>query len=432
VTVTDAQNCTSTHTLNLVAPTKIRLNSETKQVTCFDFANGEAQIIPTGAINLYTYKWDSAAGGQTRQRALGLRAGSYRVTVTDSTGCIADTLITITQPSSLRINNVLKILNKCVGDSLGGIAMQLVGGTPQYKIRWERGDTAATLTRLRAGTYRVTVKDLNDCTIIDSVTLVQPNGVTAITTIKPVKCHGNLDGSIVLNASGGTPPYRFSTDDRTYNGINSLVGLKSGDYYLYVKDNNDCTWFDRVYVPTPAKLSVDAGVDRTIELGDSTRLSAGVQNAQGRVLLTWKAPYDSTLSCKICASPVAKPLFTIKYDVYARDTAGCTASDDIMIKVEKPRFVIVPTGFTPNADNVNDILYIHGKVGVKIKSFRIFDRWGEMVYSAHDFLPNDPQFGWDGKFHGEPMNTGIFVWAIEVQYLDGATDALKGNFTLLR
>jgi large repetitive protein len=75
---------------------------------------------------------------------------------------------------------------------------------------------------------------------------------------------------------------------------------------------------------------------------------------------------------------------------------------------------------------------VHGREGVKVKVFKIYDRWGELVFSAADFKPNNPAFGWDGTFHGEPMNTGIFVWFMEVQYLDGATDVFKGNFTLLR
>ena len=129
---------------------------------------------------------------------------------------------------------------------------------------------------------------------------------------------------------------------------------------------------------------------------------------------------------------MAKPLFTIKYNVSAKDTMGCLATDEMTVTVEKPRLVVVPTGFTPNADNVNDVLYVHGREGVKVKVFKIYDRWGELVFAATDFKPNDEAFGWDGKFHGEPMNTGVFVWFMEVQYLDGATDVFKGNFTLLR
>ncbi|MEY4933942.1 MAG: hypothetical protein RIS64_301 [Bacteroidota bacterium] len=432
VTVTDAANCQSTSTVDLITPSRIQLTTEVKNVSCFGLSNGEGYALATGSANQFTYKWDSAAAGQLTQRARNLAAGSYKVTVTDTSGCQGEAVITITQPSSLRINTYRITPNQCVGDLLGSIQLNLVGGTPQYKIHWSNGDSTATITRLRAGTYAVTITDLNDCKLIDSLQLRQPNGVSVVEVVKPVKCYGNLDGSITLNATGGTPPYRYSTDEVIYNGINQLVGLKAGNYNVYIVDNNNCKWFNVVNVPTPPKFMIEAGGDRVITLGDSTRLSADAQNARGNVTFTWKAPYDSTLSCKICPAPMAKPLFTIKYNVSAKDTMGCLATDELTVTVEKPRLVVVPTGFSPNSDNVNDVLYVHGREGVKVKVFKIYDRWGELVFSAADFKPNNPAFGWDGTFHGEPMNTGIFVWFMEVQYLDGATDVFKGNFTLLR
>jgi gliding motility-associated-like protein len=432
VTVTDNANCQSTGTVDLITPSRIQLTTEVKNVSCFGLGNGEGFVRATGSANLFTYKWDSAAAGQLTQRARNLIAGNYRVTVTDTSGCTGETSLTVTQPSSLRINNARITPNQCVGDLLGSIELQLVGGTPQYKINWSNNDSTATITRLRAGTYAVTITDLNDCKLIDSVRLQQPNGVSVVEVVKPVKCYGNLDGSITLNATGGTPPYRYSTDEVIFNGINSLVGLKAGDHNVYILDNNNCKWFNRINVPTPPKFTINVGPDRVITLGDSTRLSADAQNARGNVTFTWKAPYDSTLSCKICPAPMAKPLFTIQYNVSAKDTMGCLATDELLVTVEKPRLVVVPTGFTPNADNVNDVLYVHGREGVKVKVFKIYDRWGELVFAASDFKPNDEAYGWDGKFHGEPMNTGIFVWFMEVQYLDGATDVFKGNFTLLR
>jgi gliding motility-associated-like protein len=432
VTVTDAANCQSTGSVDLITPSRIQLTTEVKNVSCFGLSNGEGLVNARGSANLFTYKWDSAAAGQLTQRARNLAAGAYRVTVTDTSGCQGETVITVTQPATLRINNSRITPNQCVGDVLGSIQLQLVGGTPQYKIRWSNNDSAATITRLRAGTYVVTITDLNDCKLIDSLQLRQPNGVTVTEVVKPVKCYGNLDGSITLNAIGGTPPYRYSTDEVIFNGINSLVGLKAGNHKVYILDNNNCKWFNLINVPTPPKFTINAGPDQVITLGDSTRLSVDAQNARGNVTFTWKAPYDSTLSCKICPSPMAKPLFTIQYNVSAKDTMGCLATDELLVTVEKPRLVVVPTGFTPNADNVNDVLYVHGRDGVKVKVFKIYDRWGELVFAASDFKPNNPAFGWDGTFHGEPMNTGIFVWFMEVQYLDGATDVFKGNFTLLR
>ena len=219
---------------------------------------------------------------------------------------------------------------------------------------------------------------------------------------------------------------------KDYNGISQIVGVKAGKYDVYVKDANNCIWFDNVTVASPPRFMVEASPDITINLGDKIPLFANVSNNRGTVTLTWRQPYDSTLSCLKCPNPFAKPMSTILYVVNGVDTIGCTASDSVKVTVQKPRNVLVPTGFTPNEDQINDILVVHGRTGTIIKVFRIYDRWGEMLYEAKEFKVNDESFGWDGKFRGQYMNTGQYVWYLEAQYIDGATEIYKGHTTLLR
>jgi gliding motility-associated-like protein len=123
---------------------------------------------------------------------------------------------------------------------------------------------------------------------------------------------------------------------------------------------------------------------------------------------------------------------TIVYTVVGIDSVGCRATDSVKITVEKPRNIYVPTGFTPNGDNVNDKLIVHGRNGTQIDLFRIYDRWGELVYEARTFSINDENAGWNGRFKGIEMMSGIFVWYIEATYIDGAKETLKGHTTLMR
>ena len=211
-----------------------------------------------------------------------------------------------------------------------------------------------------------------------------------------------------------------------------LVGLRAATYDVYVKDANNCVWFERANVGSPAQMTVNAGEDKTIRLGESTQLTATPSNNQGNATFIWKAPYDSTLSCTRCATPVSKPLFTITYVVTATDSAGCTATDDVKVTVLKNGQIFIPTAFSPNADGTNDKLRVRGKEGIKVKSYKIYDRWGELIYEARDFLINDENAGWDGTFNGQPMNQGTFVWFVEAQFLDGSIESFKGNTTLLR
>lgn len=108
------------------------------------------------------------------------------------------------------------------------------------------------------------------------------------------------------------------------------------------------------------------------------------------------------------------------------------ASDDIVVYVDKTRKVFVPTAFTPNGDNINDVLLTHGETDAFILEFKIFDAWGELVFEAKDFYVGDENIYWDGIFRGKNMNNGSFVWYIEVRYIDGDVELLKGTFDLLR
>src|SRR5690606_26616494 len=111
---------------------------------------------------------------------------------------------------------------------------------------------------------------------------------------------------------------------------------------------------------------------------------------------------------------------------------GCRASDRILVVVEKPRKVFVPTAFSPNGDLNNDRLLVHGQQTAQVVEFRVYDRWGELVYEGQDFPLNDTDNGWDGEFRGKPMDPGVYVWVLEVEYMDGVREVFKGNTTLIR
>ena len=114
--------------------------------------------------------------------------------------------------------------------------------------------------------------------------------------------------------------------------------------------------------------------------------------------------------------------------------AGCVDSDSIIIYVDRGEGqVYVPTAFSPNDDGVNDLFRIYsGPTVTRIKSFLVFDRWGELVYKYEDFDPKDPSRGWNGKLDGKPMNPAVFVWFAEVEFVDGSTKVLEGEVNLMR
>ena len=127
------------------------------------------------------------------------------------------------------------------------------------------------------------------------------------------------------------------------------------------------------------------------------------------------------------------PIEDIVYSLTVVDTNGCEGFDDVLIEVDKNRNVYIPNTFTPNGDGTNDVFRVYAGVGVnRITKFQVFDRWGESVFEATDLIPNDlgPD-GWDGTFKGEFMNPGVFIYLIEVEFVDGVVLLYRGDITLL-
>jgi len=120
------------------------------------------------------------------------------------------------------------------------------------------------------------------------------------------------------------------------------------------------------------------------------------------------------------------------YSVVVTNIFGCIATDTIFINsLCKSAQVFIPNAFTPDGDGLNDVLMVRGK-GVTIKSFRIFNRWGELVFEKENFYPNELKYGWDGKVRGVPATPDVFVYTAEVFCDNGIPYTYKGNISLLK
>jgi gliding motility-associated-like protein len=123
----------------------------------------------------------------------------------------------------------------------------------------------------------------------------------------------------------------------------------------------------------------------------------------------------------------------ITYHVRVTTQYGCEAEDDLRIIVACGKgAVYIPNAFTPNGDGKNDVFYIKGYGIQRVKSFRIFNRWGQLVFQRENFLPNDRNFGWDGTFNGKPADSGAFVYITEVVCNEGKPIVEKGTVVLIR
>ncbi len=183
---------------------------------------------------------------------------------------------------------------------------------------------------------------------------------------------------------------------------------------------------------------VFGGKESNIQLVDSTQF--------GGIKIGVRKPSDTTTTVPQGLRPLSRSVGTanvpvgtvVKKDAAAEESKKIKEADIEKLLGEPSsgggslKAVRVPTAFSPNGDFVNDLLLVSGQKNSTARVFRIYDRWGKIVYEAKDFALNDPKTGWDGTFRGKPMDPGDFSWKLEVKYVDGARAMYKGNTTLIR
>jgi gliding motility-associated-like protein len=443
VTIADKSGCFNTFSYKLDEPDKILINATSKtNPFCNGSSEGSILVNASGGTGGFGYQWSpNVITGNSTNNPLNLKAGNYTVTVTDQTNCKSDTSFTLTQPTAVALNIADITNNKCAGDSTGSIKISGKDGTGPYNFNWSTSpkDTLSSISKLPNGKYQYTITDKNGCKFSDTLVVNSPLPLIVNSTSTGITCFGGNDGSINISYFGGVSPYTFSLDGKKYNGIQNLVGLYAGDYDIFVKDANGCVASNFTSIYNPPKLEVEVfsdsffnSKDTTILLGDSIKLFPKVKNQTPPVSYVWNEPVLGQLNCLKCDYPFAKPNYSALYYLTAIDSKGCRAKSSITINVRKDNKVVFPTGFTPNNDGNNEIFYPRGKDSIKVADFRIYDRWGELVFQSGGFKMNEKIGGWDGTFRGQEMISSVYVWVCEVIYPDYTTEIFRGQVTLIR
>lgn len=438
VTITDANGCFIEDTANVVELPALNPAGGiiANPVSCFGGNDGSIEVLGmTGGTAPYAYAW-STTPPQDSSVAIDLTAGVYTLTITDANGCTFGPVnVTVNEPAAPISVTVTTINPSCNGEADGSITVDAVGGTPSYTYSWSDGQTTQTASGLPIGTYNVTITDANGCTDSTSGTLIEPNPLDASLTAIETSCNGVRDGRILVDTVfGGTGPYSYSIDGVNYQPTDIIFfGLAGGNYDVSVQDANGCMYEETILVEEPPLIVVDLGPDVELELGDNMMLEA-IVNTVDSLGYSWTSnPGDSTMSCTDCPTPVIAPTRTTTYTVTVQDTSGCTATDAILVTLDKNRNVFIPNVFTPNGDGRNDEFYVYAGTGVvNIKTFMIYDRWGAKLYEATNIQPNDASVGWDGTFRGQNMQAGVYVFYIEIEFADGIKFPYKGDLTLIR
>jgi len=143
------------------------------------------------------------------------------------------------------------------------------------------------------------------------------------------------------------------------------------------------------------------GLDTTIYLGESAYL-----HGDGGDDVSW-TPAGS-LDDPSSLDPTATPPATTQYTITVLSVAGCLSSDSVTVHVVERPLVLFPNAFSPNGDGINDLYSIITRGDIANFVFRIYDRWGEVLFETSNITD-----GWDGKLNGKDLEMGTYVYSFQ-------------------
>ena len=313
-----------------------------------------------------------------------------------------------------------------------------------YSYQWEDADgnslgSFANIDVSNAGDYYLFIENsTNGCTGSASIEVIQDQNVPQAASIDVIMpdCFGESTGVInVQEIEGGTAPYVYSINGSDYSGSSFYPELPAGVYELALEDANGCEWSTTIEVNEPAALTLDLGLDLELVWGDSSSITAGINIPNNQIDTIIWTPVDQLICTDDnCLEVGVLPSYSFAVSATVIDTNGCKVRDDLIVNLEKERKVFIPNAFSPNGDENNDIfmVYAHDPTVKGINFMRVFNRWGEIVFDLSNLEPNEAADGWDGTFHGEELNPAVFVYIVEVEFIDGHIEMYKGDVTLMK
>ena len=356
-------------------------------------------------------------------------AGTYTVTLTatDAWGCTA----TITQQVVVYPPPIITAspdTTICLGDTA---TLHASGGV---SYTWSPPATLSCIAcnpasawPLATSTYTVTGTDIHGCVNTDTVSISLKTKTTSTAYGDTAICQGVR---VPLYDSGATKFTWLPPSGLSSNNIADPIADPTGTItYTVIAQLGSCipdtNYVTVIVYPIP---TVNAGPDQTILAGTTAQLQA-----TGTNIYTYSWSPAATLNCETCSNPVASMSVTTTYMVDVASDHDCRTSDSVTIHLYcNTSQVFIPNSFTPNGDGQNDVFYPRGTGIQLIKSFRIYNRWGELLFERDNIQMNDEKNAWDGSYGSATPRPDVYVYVIDAVCETGEPVFIKGDVTIIR
>ncbi len=382
-----------------------------------------------------TWTWQFSDGrtanGKVLNQLLFATAGIFntRLVAVNSSGC-KDTAETQVEAFALPVVNAGADKSICQGRG------QAITATGAASYTWSpaTGLSCATCaspiaTPAVATVYQVTGKNLQGCVAKDSITISVKYPFQMKYSKGDTLCVGE---SVELSASGAAS-YAWSPSAGLSSSDKPKVTARPNsttNYMLVGTDDLGC-FKDTAYFPVKVYPipTVEAGADLTINVGQAKTLTPII--SPDVTAVNWY-PTGSIFRSTYPSIDI-KPKQTTQYKVEVSNAGGCTASDLLnVIVLCNGANVFIPNTFSPNGDGANEQFYPRGTGLFTIKTARIFNRWGELVFEKYNMKANEAGGGWDGSYKGQKLASDVFVYMFEIVCDNDAVLLYKGDVALIR
>ena len=375
ITVRDGNDCRYIESITVEEPDLLEVTYVRTHVDCHEGNTGGIDITVSGGTAAYIFDWSNL---NSNEDLINIPAGTYELIISDANNCTLSTAIDINEPSEIVFNiNTVNLI--CEGIDGGQISISSIsGGTPAYEYSINGvifQPSANSFDNLSSGNYTIVIRDQNGCMKDSSVILDEPIGYSTIVNLEDVEgCNGDATGSINFSVSGNTPPYSYNWSNG--ESTSSIYNITAGTYNIEVTDANYCSINYSYVIMEPIAMTLSYTVT-----------PASCAEKYDGSIITFVTGGANPITYEWGNNENTADIYNLQkgtYSLLIEDGNGCTLPLE-SIEVEFEGYddcIEIPSGFTPNNDNIHDEWRIGGIDDYPNILVKVYNRWGQEVFSS--------------------------------------------------
>jgi len=299
-----------------------------------------------------------------------------------------------------------------------------------YELNWNNGVNQELIQNLSDGWYYLEVSYGVNCTWKDSAYVSRFDPINFVLKTFDADCEDIENGIIEIDeVEGGSGVYNYSLAGINFQENNTFVDLSPGEYEVFVLDSIGCLKSDFANLGVFDPVELDLPLVSSIALGESVFLNPLI-NESSIDSFIW-TPDDFILNPGELVAEVA-PDQTTEYELTVF-YGECSETRTIRVEVLNDLEIYIANIFSSD-DGENGSIYIQTNEtnNIEIKSFYVYDRWGNLMFFKDSPKVNNPDDGWDGYYNNLKVNPGVYVYVMVYNDSMGEENVESGSMTLVR